>query len=312
MTALAFPRWTWQNPLPQGNSLSKIFFANANTGYAVGDRGTIIKTNDKGANWINLKSGTKNFLTSIICADANTGYAVGGNGTIIKTENGGETWSILNSGTTKFLASVYFVTPNIGFECGANGTLLEAINGGATWSALTSGTTYHLIFIFFIDANTGFAAGFHGTIIKTINGGISWTLLPSGSTLPKYSFYLPMQIAGYAVGTGTHIKTINAGTTWTALSAGTYSSDLYSVYFTDNNIGFISGNDGFNGFIYITTDGGSTWLNYQLKRTLTYHQSVSLMQIQVINTLRFLLTYRIFQYIIFCSIFVQYSITHFL
>ena len=36
-------QWTWQNPLPQGNSLSSIDFYDSNTGFAVGQLGTIVK-----------------------------------------------------------------------------------------------------------------------------------------------------------------------------------------------------------------------------------------------------------------------------
>ena len=40
-------QWTWQNPLPQGNDLYSIYFADANTGYMVGAGGTILKTHSK-------------------------------------------------------------------------------------------------------------------------------------------------------------------------------------------------------------------------------------------------------------------------
>jgi len=47
----AYPQWTWQNPLPQGNDLHGIFFTDALTGYSVGKWGTIIKTTDGGNTW---------------------------------------------------------------------------------------------------------------------------------------------------------------------------------------------------------------------------------------------------------------------
>jgi hypothetical protein len=34
-------QWFWQNPLPQGNTLFSTFFVNSNTGWAVGEAGTI-------------------------------------------------------------------------------------------------------------------------------------------------------------------------------------------------------------------------------------------------------------------------------
>jgi len=41
-------QWTWQNPLPQGNQLYSVNFPDADTGYAVGNLGTIIKTTNGG------------------------------------------------------------------------------------------------------------------------------------------------------------------------------------------------------------------------------------------------------------------------
>jgi hypothetical protein len=41
--------WTWQNPLPQGNTLNSVSFTDASTGWAVGDGGIMLKTADGGA-----------------------------------------------------------------------------------------------------------------------------------------------------------------------------------------------------------------------------------------------------------------------
>ena len=40
--------WFWQNPLPQGDTLSGVSFVDANTGTAVGGGGTILRTTDGG------------------------------------------------------------------------------------------------------------------------------------------------------------------------------------------------------------------------------------------------------------------------
>ena len=54
--------WYWQNPLPQGNTLNGVFFTDANTGTAVGDVGTIIRTTNGGTNWTCQSSGTTHVL----------------------------------------------------------------------------------------------------------------------------------------------------------------------------------------------------------------------------------------------------------
>ena len=43
--------WKWLNPYPQVNNLRSVKFVDANTGFAVGEKGTIIKTYNAGTNW---------------------------------------------------------------------------------------------------------------------------------------------------------------------------------------------------------------------------------------------------------------------
>lgn len=60
-----------------------------NTGYAAGEHGVILHTNDAGNAWTSLVSGTTLRLNSICFPATDTGYAVGDSGTILKTINGG-------------------------------------------------------------------------------------------------------------------------------------------------------------------------------------------------------------------------------
>jgi len=87
----AIAQWTLQNPLPQGHTLHSVHFSDDNTGYAVGDVGTIIKTLDGGTTWTVLTSGTTDRFNSAYFPDVNTGYVVGDSGTIVKTIDGGIT-----------------------------------------------------------------------------------------------------------------------------------------------------------------------------------------------------------------------------
>src|SRR6059058_6696214 len=61
--------WQWGNPLPQGNTLRSISFAGGR-GYAAGDFGTLLRTDDGGATWIGLPAGTFQQLTLVQALDA--------------------------------------------------------------------------------------------------------------------------------------------------------------------------------------------------------------------------------------------------
>jgi hypothetical protein len=147
--------------------LSGVHFPAVDTGYAVGNTGTILKTVDGGNVWSPQTSGTTSLLRSVQFIDTDTGYTVGASGKILKTINGGQTWTSQISGTFNTLFSVYFIDAQNGIIVGDNGTILQTTNGGGNWIPQTSGTGNLLLYVHFIG-NTGFAVGESGTILKTM------------------------------------------------------------------------------------------------------------------------------------------------
>jgi photosystem II stability/assembly factor-like uncharacterized protein len=87
ISAFAFSQWTWQNPLPQGNTLNSVYFPDTNIGYSVGVYGTIIKSGDGGISWTILSSGITTDLHSVFFTYANTGYVVGEGENLIELTN---------------------------------------------------------------------------------------------------------------------------------------------------------------------------------------------------------------------------------
>jgi photosystem II stability/assembly factor-like uncharacterized protein len=235
---------------PTTEWLERVFFTDANTGYAVGDLGTIIKTVNAGNSWsTQVSTSIKNL------EDANTGYAVGQDGTVLKTTNGGTNWSTLTSGTSVWLWGVHFTDASVGYITGSSGVIRKTTDGGANWTAQSSGTTNPLYDVYFTDASTGYAVGDNGTIRKTINGGSTWSTLNSGTTTHLLAVHFIDANNGYAVGyNGTVLKTTNAGSNW-GLTSWTLSH-LYDVFFVDVNTGYAVGG---SGTILKTDNAGSTW-----------------------------------------------------
>ena len=89
------------------NGIEFVYFPHTDTGYVVGDTGTILKTIDGGTTWIAQTSGTDNSLYAVSFADVSTGYAVGASGTILKTTNGGYGTSIRETGLEGSAFSIY-------------------------------------------------------------------------------------------------------------------------------------------------------------------------------------------------------------
>jgi len=239
--------------------LYSVYFTNANTGYAVGDGGTILNTSNIGSNWALQTSGVAYSLGSIYFPSPNIGYTVGSNGTILKSNNAGTNWTAQSNGESSSFGSVYFTDINTGYVVGAGGKIMKTSNSGANWTDLPCDTSiliFYLYSVAFTDINTGYAVGSYGTILKTTNAGASWTAQSSGTTNDLSSVYFTDANTGYAVGkAGTILKTSNAGNSWVSLSSGT-TKYLYSVFFTDSNIGYVVGDA---GTIIKTTNAGNTW-----------------------------------------------------
>ncbi len=266
-TAITDPfeaKWTWQNPLPQGNRLFNVKFISSTDGWSVGEHGTILNTNDGGTTWITQTSGTTNDLMCVSFSDNENGTVVGGwadwNGNssslILRTTNGGKTWTKQTSGTSNYLYGVAFTDKNTGTVVGAYGTILRTTNGGANWTKQTSGTTYTLYGVSFSDSNNGTAVGDGGTVLRTNNGGATWISQSSGTTNILMCTSFSDSNNGLVVGHGGKIlRTVNGGSTWTEQLSGT-PIPLYGVSLIDKNTGIVVGA---GGVILQTSNGGVSW-----------------------------------------------------
>ncbi len=263
-TAAAFARqdaggdrgWNWQNPLPQGNALHDVDFADSLTGTAVGDAGTILRTTDGGQSWLLQHSGTNENLWAVHFTGPLAGTAVGTNGTILSTLDGGESWVARNSGTTGTVRDVSFSDSLTGTAVVDLGGILRTTDGGQSWSPVSVPAIAGILSVFFADALTGTAVGPAGTILRTTDGGSSWALQNSGTAQNLFAVYFPTTNFGIAVGAGgTILRTTDGGETWTALTIGNILPFL-GLCFGDSLHGIAVG---FPGVNYLTTDAGLTW-----------------------------------------------------
>jgi len=257
------------------NTLRSVYFTDVNTGYAVGDSGTILKTINGGINWIPQNSGTSKTLRSVHFPFDSLGFCVGDSGTILKTINGGIYWEPSTNGSIKNLSSVFFTNYyNIidGFAVGDSGTILKTTDGGTTWETQSSGTSIPLYCVYFPDVfpepnYLGFIVGGTGhisygywSIILTTYGGNTWDIWKmefSYNTRPFRSVYFMDADTGYIVGGSWGaliLKTTDGGYNWVNQFAPN-SAWLSSVQFIDSETGYAVG-DG----IYKTTNGGTDWL----------------------------------------------------
>jgi photosystem II stability/assembly factor-like uncharacterized protein len=294
---LATAQWFTQNSGTTKN-LYGVSFTDANTGTAVGDSGTILRTTDGGTTWTSQASGTTLGLTGVSCTDANTGTAVGGgsNGDIgaiiLRTTDGGATWAPQSSGTTIPLHGVCFTDVSNGTVVGGGGggeyplgIILHTTNGGATWVKQFETDSTSVNSVSFSDRNTGTAVGggwtdvvgWWTTILRTTDGGTTWITQTEPQSDILRSVVFTDANTGTAVG-GAYgsgdipyssyviLRTTDGGVMWTTQKNVTRAGNGFNcVFFTDANTGTAVGHLGYcsnwsrRDNILRTTDGGSTW-----------------------------------------------------
>ncbi|MCX6165543.1 MAG: hypothetical protein NTU73_11910, partial [Ignavibacteriae bacterium] len=105
LNAQMYQDWKWLHQSPQGNDLRWVKMWDVNTIYAIGYKGTFVKTTDRGATWmVQHKAGRVSGipvqvadLRNAYFFDQNTGIVVGTYGSIFRTINGGITFDSTNN-----------------------------------------------------------------------------------------------------------------------------------------------------------------------------------------------------------------------
>jgi photosystem II stability/assembly factor-like uncharacterized protein len=265
--------WSWGDPVPQGEMLNRVAFQGAR-GYAVGEDGTVLRSDDGGASWIGLSSGSITNLTLLQEVDPNT-VVVGGICTVRESTDGGATFHRLPVDETEQncatkISAVSFLNPTTGFIEQSDGSVLLTKDGGQTLEPKTSvplngaGPAQML----FVSPTVGFAlvsSGAGGKIYRTTDGAGSWTQVGS-SGQPLYDMTFVSPTLAYAVGgAGTLLHSTDGGATWSALPlalpAGTVRPALTQISCSDAEHCLIAtapvASPGTNMLVR-TTDGGAT------------------------------------------------------
>lgn len=248
--------------------LSSVFFTDANNGWAVGSRVTILHTENGGNDWYPQTSQVFSAFTDVFFTDDDTGWAVGDLNVIIHTTDGGDNWIVQRR--TEYpkvvWGGVYFIDENTGWAVGgasptfqsAKRAILHTTDGGDNWNTQLYETyEWPLSSVYFVDANTGWAVGDLGAILHTTDGGNNWYPQTSGTSNHLASVKFTDANSGWIVGRdGTILHTTDGGDHWSPQTSGT-SLSLGDVFFVDDETGWAVGSD---GIVLHTTNAGNNWL----------------------------------------------------
>ncbi|HSG67085.1 MAG TPA: YCF48-related protein [Bacteroidales bacterium] len=187
---LSFSQGSWEKiEVPTASHLRSVFFTDSLFGWAVGDTGTIIHTQDGGQTWSHQDAATDNHIMHVFFLNRQLGWAASWNyegffGTLIlQTTDGGNTWTQQAYPQDNiFMNCILFQDPLNGWMGGSPHALVKTVDGGQTWAQASIDTSaiafFPVLDIAFYDEKYGYACGgvfdIAGVTWSTSDGGESW------------------------------------------------------------------------------------------------------------------------------------------
>lgn len=233
---------------PSINNLNAISFIDINSGWIVGDKGTMIYRS--GGNWQEYRKFTSEDLNSVFMINRNDVWAVGCNGTIVHFN--GEDWESYNSPTRNDLFSVSFRDSENGIAVGDFGIILVYRNG--SWNLSESGIRGSFYSVFFNKDVAWIGGGLECVNIPIMKMGISKNensfinSFDSYATIRSIIFSSPED--GWAAGSPGTLLHFN-GRQWEKAGINNDFSSLNSVFFSKEKKGIAVG---YGGTILTCTD----------------------------------------------------------
>ncbi len=242
---------------PTQVDLYAVSMATESKAWAVGAKGTILKTEDGGATWKSQDAGLTEDLYAVSFVDGKHGWVGGVKGLVYATKDGGKTWTKSTTNITGSIRGLQFINDELGFAVGDNFTFLSTRDAGKTWQARSGSSSIHLYGLSFRDKDTGYIVGSDGFIAVTQDGGINITTAVTGTNVHFRAVHYVGQVDGWAVGEKSIIRsTNNRGSGWVPLKLPE-TVNFLGVHFLTQQMGWLIGS---KGTILRTKDRGKSWL----------------------------------------------------
>jgi hypothetical protein len=252
-------------------------------GYS-GANGGVFKSTDGGASWVNTGLSTSCVQALAIDPTMPTTLYAGALDDLFKSTDGGMSWISISTGLIGSVATLVIdpTTPTILYvetyaaPDGAQIGVFKSTDGGENWAKISAGA-----FGLVVDPTTPStlyvetaSQGIQRNMLKSTNGGEDWAEIVTDSYFEILAIDPTTPTTLYA-GKGDLFKSTDGGVSWVnfgAISPLTQAlvvdpvtpTTLYAVTWYDN-VNVISSTD---GGVFKSTDGGMSWVNIGLTRTL--------------------------------------------
>jgi photosystem II stability/assembly factor-like uncharacterized protein len=154
--------------------LTSVSFGDDKVGYAVGEFGMVLRSDDGGASFKRQRSATDTLLFSVHAVSAKHVVASGSDGTIVETTNG-QTWKRVTSGTTNHLFGIW-ASADTCIAVGADGAVVVR-KGSAPFQVIPTHVHTWLSSVALHDGTHGTVTGGLGHLLLTKDAGSTFSVV---------------------------------------------------------------------------------------------------------------------------------------
>ena len=228
-------------------------------GWAVGNQGIILYTDNGGKKW-NLKKWGNISFNSICMTDKKNGFVAADNGILLSTNDSAKTWKAIKWGNTMLNFTSVKIKNNIGIVTANDANLLKTNDGGKSWTAVKISDTklkkrgISLNNSFFVSNNNIWLLGSNGALLNSQDSGQSWEIFNIRNTDYRDAFFFNKNEGIIAGSKGRIITTTNGGATWKRSKLRS-TPKLNKLFEKDGNLWAL----GDKGLAMVSKNKGATW-----------------------------------------------------
>ena len=268
---------------PDDARLCDVCFVDPQHGWAAGDHGVILHSDDGGQHWSPQVSGLTCALNSVCFVDARNGWATGGmaypylhdsSGVVLCTQDGGMNWQ-REPVLLPALRKVRFLTPRQGWAVGCPsamfpGGVFTSRDAGRSWQPVCEGGTLRLTTGDFYDARNAILGGPLGQLATIREGDFVRSPHAGVVLLGVNAMHVVPPGYGWLAGDGGWIAlTGNRGSAWRpplgALPPSAAMFDFSALAVRGPKC-WIAGSPGSR--VFFTPDAGRTWSAFATNTTV--------------------------------------------
>jgi photosystem II stability/assembly factor-like uncharacterized protein len=245
-----------------------ICFADRNTGWAVGELGSLIKTSDGGKNWVQQKieagygSASPSKITyklfKLCALDTKTVWITGEWGTVLYSGDGGATWELKKQKEDYLLNDISFTNRSCGAAVGEFSNVIYTNDAGNTWSKIGLPFKDRSLFGVCFSGNSEiWCCGIDGTIMKIKPDPLE--VASANSPIRKLLHAIKIiDNFGLAIGNeGTCLLSTDGGTSWSRQNVGAsfWLCDAEVIKKNDKYYCWLVGGHGYVSLFEVTKEG---------------------------------------------------------